>query len=877
MADQNPDKTTESPGASGMKEYRLAWWLLLGFAGSLAAGVGAWTYLARHSPWLTALSVLVVVLFAIVAFSRAFRPPAQRLWGALLILAASLYFASLSHQAGKPGRESRYLAWMTPRPPKGSADQVVAIAYPRIVPLEAPDKPGWPLSVYLWPPVLRATLTPTATVSSATSAITQTTAGRAMSYTVAFEPYDDGLLFTDQEGAPVPPQVVVRTGQSVDEPAVLYVRRAPVDVVPASVPVKVQVYGADGNPRELTTLHVRLEDAYSAWWRHFWGLVLGPTTPLLALAAALVGFGWQWWQEEQKKKWEVEQEHRRRREKRLAEVERIRLLIRQKDFLEATEKFLEVSHNIEHVWEWEKYDVLITRLADVRAELENLDWDQRVYQEGLQKLREEKLDQATKVANLILRLDPNFDAAAALQLIVQLLQDHRIDPGHAQRQVEELGDEHASAALKRVEKDGGRRVASVLKELKTDLLNRPQFHKAYFGPDRFRWQDLEILKQIRFVWPLLWSAERPPDPPAIANWLGESDTELDFNPFGPERAEMDPLLPRLFVEPPGWEQLRAAVPMIVCGAKGSGRTASRLMLTHTCTTTRLGPERTAAQADTFPVHLDLFPEGKSEEADLTCWRMLTRALAQATLDFLALNPQSFAETPFRQRRALARLFALHRHNLGDLASYLAGEGLDRAVAIHLADTIREAGRGTQPPRLTDEPGLLAMLAEARLSPFQQCYLLIEIPKEVSVHVPTAEIASGLKPLLQVMPSLAARRVYLKLFVSTEMATLLKPSPSRVETVELAWERPALREMLQWRVQQAGVPSFRAVFRRLPKGIDPSALLVQAALETEGPPRRLIQVGQDLLLEHVHRAPGDPRFTREELKAVLEKSEPESMP
>lgn len=839
----------------------------------------------------------------------------QKPWGVLLVLALALYFGSLGYQAGEPARDARYLAWATAQLPDTPENLTLAIAYPRIVPLEAPDKPGWPLSVYLWPPVLPITPAVTGMPPSATPAPIATAPARmslpvtptltptptqAMSYTVAFLPYDDGLLFTDKDGVPVAPQVMVNPGEYPGKPAVLYVRRAPMDIMPVSVPITVQVYGLDETPDDLTTLNVELEDEYHAWWRHFWDLVFGPTTPLLALAATLVGFGWQWWQEGQKRKWELEQEVRRRREERLAEIEQVRALTLQNKLREAVEKLLEVSHKVEHIWA--KDPELVARLTEVREELEGRKWCQKLYQQSLQYL-EEKPEQAEEVAQTILKLDPGFSPATDLQYTAGMLRAFQEGQDKWLDKVEDLGIDTAIATLVRISRDCGRSLQSVLAELLADLTGRAKYVEVSSQHLKRDWAGLYLLRQSPFeerlrqlakdsavsqearatarelldicqrpfVRPDLWPSERPPETPAVSAWLKESGSDLRFNPFGPERAEDDPLLPQLFVEPPGWESMKALEPTVVFGANGSGRTASRLLLAHTCTTTKLGPDRTGGQVDTFPVRLALFPEGKLDEAIVTCWKMLTRALAQATLEFLALNPQTFAETPFCQQRALARLFSLHRHYLGDMTGYLESAGLDRATAVHLASNIRRAGRGTRPPVLADEAELSATLAEARLSPFQQCYVLVEVPNEVSTRLSPEEIAPHLSLLLQMMRPLAVRGVYFKLFIPMNLKHLLETLPPQINEVELLWEAPALRQILEWRVQQAGSASFRALFRRLPQDIDPAALLVQEALKSEGPPRWLIQLGQKLLAEHIRRAPGDPRLDWEELKAVLGKS------
>ena len=730
---------------------------------------------------------------------RIFKQWRQKPWGMLLVLALFLYFGSLGYQAGKPARDACYLAWATAQLPDTPENLTLAIAYPRIVRLEAPDKPGWPLSVYLWPPVLPITPTVAGMPSSATPAVTATapaltptlvtptltpTPTQAISYTVAFLPYDDGLLFTDEKGAPVAPQVMVRPGQSPDEPAVLYVRRAPMDPVPLSVPITVSIYGLGGNPQELATLEVRSEDTYDAWRRHFLDLVLGPTTPLLALAATLVGFGWQWWQEGQKRKQAAQDE-----------IREVETLVSLRKLEEARQKLVEVTIRYgrdpglrDDLTKARKCVCLarIRRLHEIRGRVERREEAHREY-EDLQKESEK----------------------------------------------EGWTDPELIASLKEAE---------------------------------------VAIKRLPLKWPRLWPEEtQRPDLPAIVAWLKESGTDLEFNPFGAEQAEEDPLLPQLFVEPPGWELMKAPEPTVVFGADGSGRTASGLLLAHTCTTTGLGPKRIGGQVDTFPVRLTLFPEGKPDEAAVICWRMLTRALAQAALDFLALNPQTFAETPFRQQCALARLFSLHRHYLGDLAGYLEGAGLDGAIAVHLAENIQQAARGTRPPALADEAELLATLAEARLSPFQQCYVLARLPDEVSIRLSPERIVPHLGPWLQIMQPMAARKVYLKLFVPASVKPLLESLLPQVTVVELLWEALTLEQMLEWRVQQAGAASFRALFGHLPRGIDPTEHMVQAALKSEGPPRRLIQLGQELLAEHIRRTPGDHRLRWEELKAVLEKS------
>jgi len=735
------------------------------------------TLIDRQLPWMTFLAALSLAALLGLGLYKRIEPSLLQFWGALLILGFILYAVSLSYQAQGPTRDARFLTWDKPELSNNPQNQTLNIAYPRILRLEPSGKPGQPLAMYLQPSIPSASpgginLVPSMTVTLTTAAppaqtiipTSTATASQVISYTVIFVPESEGLLFTNEKDAPVVPRVIVRSDQTVDNPSVLYIHRAPLATVPRVVTTTVQVHGLGMTTDTLTTLTFELEDEYDAWWRHFLDLVLGPTTPLLALAAALVGFGWQRWQDEQKI-----------RQGQIEEIREVETLIGQKKLDEAKQKFNSVS-------------------AKYRREL------------GLREALEDTRDQIhlAEMAHIIETLASSNPPLAYQEW--RRLEQLKLNQGWAEPDL--------IAALHKVE------VA----------VSRPR----------------------RYDWPKLWPdrIERS-DSPAITHWLKESGTDLMFNPFGPDYAEAESRLPELFVEPPGWEEMLASEPMIIIGFEGSGRTASRLLLAHTCQTTRLGTDYRTARVDTFPAHLILFFEGKTDEKATVMWRGLTRALAEATLNFLALNPHTFAQTPFRQQRALARLFKIHRHALGDLNGYLVGAGLEPKIADHLADNIQQAARGTRPPALSDEAELLSILTEARLSPFQQRYLMIEISEQVSALLPPEELAAHLEPLVQIVHPLAARGIYLKLFVSTAVKRHLVPSFSsllQIRQVELSWDASRLQDLLQRRIEQAGGASLRALFHR--PMADPGGLLVAEALKGDGGPRRLIQLGQALLTENI---------------------------
>ena len=230
------------------------------------------TYLSRQLPWATAASILVLLTLPLILVLQHLRST-QWMSVLLVLLALAFYTGSLAYRAGNPTRNASYIAWTTPQVMDSTTGLSLRISHPRTVLLEAQGESRWPLSLHLWPPVLSSTPTPTT--------IKTPTVQTVLSYTVAFAPVNEGLIFTDKEGVPVPPNVQIGSGQTADKPAVLYLHRALTGAVPVSVPLTAYLYNSNGILQGKTSLEVQLEDAYSAWWRHLWGIVLGPTTPLL--------------------------------------------------------------------------------------------------------------------------------------------------------------------------------------------------------------------------------------------------------------------------------------------------------------------------------------------------------------------------------------------------------------------------------------------------------------------------------------------------------------------------------------------------------------------------------------------------------------------
>ncbi|MGQ9561859.1 MAG: hypothetical protein ACUVWA_15320 [Candidatus Oleimicrobiaceae bacterium] len=296
---------------------------LLWFLGSVlvTVAIGA---VGRYQGWrpdFIAVAMAASVAFAVLQLGRFLAPG----WfvGLLLIAFVAFYTANLAHQANVTNVEGRS-TWEFPVSavgmPKGAK---IHISYPRIIPREPTDKPGWPIYVYFWPPVPRSGTALLAAGIEQQEMPAPATAQQVLTFTVFFVPAKPEVIeFTDKGGTPVAPSIRVRWGGTQDEPAALYVRQAMAFSWDFPVPITVSVSARDEQGAELLKdaddkrLEFVLEDARSAWSRRFLSAVFGPTTPVLSFAGAIIGLGIWWWQHDKERK------ERERAEKEKEEKER---------------------------------------------------------------------------------------------------------------------------------------------------------------------------------------------------------------------------------------------------------------------------------------------------------------------------------------------------------------------------------------------------------------------------------------------------------------------------------------------------------------------------------------------------------------------------
>lgn len=800
----------------------------------------------------------------------------------LLIVALGFFLGSLLYQAWTPARQSRQQSSTTIKL-KGDPDNLIlTVVYPRVVPLESPSKSGLPLSIYLGP------------VNDAQALAS----ARAVTLTLLFVPQAGGLVFTDGKGMPVAPELTLDIRKQTDKPAGFYLHHTRVETSRISAPIEIWFLDPNKkqtNQRPVKTLPVVLEAKCEALWRHFCDLLLGPTTPLLALVASMIGFAWQWWQAEQERKWTAQQKERRTRDECISEIEHVRALGLQDRLREAVRTLIDVTNQAEHVWESELE--LVERVANVREALEEYPYRKRLYHEGLGDLCKEQWDQADEAAKLLLWMDPGLSLTKDLRHVTGMLRSFAQDMGKWVSSFNEIGPEEAVAVLLRIHSDCDDRLKPLLIDLLANLAGRAQYVQSlashmqhhlpsrhllrlsqFEGPLQKLMADRSIesdardaaskllsMRQYPSEWPPMWPmTERPPDPPAVAKWLDKAG--LLFNPFGPEQAQEDPLLPELWVQPPGWQHIKAPTPAIAFGADGSGKTAAMLLLEEMCHKASVTLTNRTRDLDTFPVRFNPLLEAPVNSARQIHLDTLSLAIARAILDFLARNPHTYGNTTHRQRTAVARLLSLHQERLGNASEYLQGAGLERRLAERLAGEITQA-TPSRPKGVTklDEAEMLLLLADARLHHFRQYYLLTDISCESLKLFEPKDLATQIRPLLALARPLATVNIHLKVALPHDLEEHIRDAPG-LECVSLTWTKAGLTKLLNTRLKAAGVESLLALcdssVRRTPS---PAERLIQAA---EGLPGNLIRKGNDLL-EKACESPGKkPKLTEVVFQSVL---------
>lgn len=813
---------------------------------------------------------------------------------ALMLIGGICYLPALIHQASQSVDDDRSLLWMTRILTDTAGSLALEVIYPEEVRLKPVDESGQPMSIWLrWAtpgfspsPASLPSITPTLPVSG-----TPTPTPTPNPYLLLIEPYDGSLVFTDKDGLPAAPRVALTPAVHAVTPSTLYVRRAPGEMA-ASVPITLSLYAPDGHLiTDTLGLSIKPEKKSKAWWRSIEDRLLGPATPLVGIAAALAAFAIEEYRGARQQQLEAkirEVQHKREQVKKacLIKIEHLRLLASQ-DPAKAAQTFYEYRQKIEIEDDWKDPDVA-ARLEDVWQEIRSSSWQPPLLEEAARHFAEAKFHDAQVIVNLVRDLDPNYSPACTLATAIgfALAEDRNA-------WLKEYGPTQVIASLRGMDHDYGdmargtlirERVAHLLgyliraehvgeidrqlgaTEHGLDLLREPECKQKL-------WQladDENISSEARDIaerllvrcrsvrWVAPWPPTRPAIPRAWNSWLGLA--EFAFNPFGPEIAELDPLLPGFAVDIT-FERIRGARPVILLGEPGSGRTAAALLLMHNCNDPPERPYESGAFPIYCPLRLDVSFQGNRR----IYLETLAQASARATVRYLAIKPNGLLELAPPRQEQLAELLVI-----------CTGSGERLARQLRQASTGAVSGRLLRAPGLLDagvrtagelsEQAWLDLLSGALPAEFSHLYALVDV-----AGVPADEAlaaAARLRPLLELSAPLAAIGIHLKLFVPQVLEPYLGDL-NGFDAVTLSWDGQDLRCVLRERIRRANDPhattgrdSLEALCDLGAQGIGVDNLLVNAATT----PRDLVRLGNRLLEIHVERAPDEPQLSLADIQA-----------
>jgi hypothetical protein len=669
-------------------------------------------------------------------------------------------------------------------------------------------------------------------------------------------PLGSGLEFTDENGASIPATALLTlaSSESAAPPSRVYVRRAPVnDLEPVALSVRVRAVDAQGASTFLSTVSadeeppvIRLESERASRWRHLLASLFtpGPLQWMFTAVAGIVGV-WQVYKDFQQR-----QEERRERtlERRRVQRERIEAI---RD-AESPERAFRAYMSLRA--EFREDDDMLAELGSVFQPA----WLPYLRQQLGRYLRAGQFDEAIawlKEFRGEWRQTVREKTLAANRTLIRVLQDPDLFPsrevlgwilegfrGVGLEAKEPIVDwlAHAQPSLGSVKdvlfRDGGAGGRYLL------LQWAERNEKVAEAFREWEWEAVPVPRRERGS-TSLWAKER-----------GESRVErrgvrklgLDFNPFGPERAEQDPLLPDLFYRlSPMWEEVTAPQPGIFVVPPGCGRSALIWMIRHESGLVGSAVERV------LPVFVPLYALSSTEELA----QVLQKSVCSALCRSLARDPYGLLGLEEAQREALIELLLRASGGLTGLVRQLHGAGLSPgdADAQLLQEALATVARSRQ-----DWDGVLDWDIP-RFHPYGLAHTFFL----VDASFRDAETGAMLLEALfdRWWPSLAPRQVVPKVFFSSEL------DPCPVTPIRVHWDDESLNGLLRHRLERSGMllqegqPALDGWIENMQ---DPDSVLIQKAA---GSPAQLIRLGNRLM----RRIGQPPLLERDEFLQMMTES------
>lgn len=601
----------------------------------------------------------------------------------------------------------------------------LTITYPEFLLLASAEKSRAPLTLQLFP-------------FSTTVTTTQPT------FIVTLSSTSDVIDFTDREGVPRVPSIVVTPTLATSAVIYLHQSTSVTSPRPPRAKISVQVHDAEGNPKFSSppNLNVILESGEDLFWSRLYEL-LGTTSIFISLVTGLMGIGWKWWEQEQKERERREQQEKERQEQERREQERKRNAIETAlDKIKSLEALLHsnVSEAARRYWEYSHATDFPWQESEVKNRLPTV-WV--------------------------------LNAPRELQNLVTL---QRAFPEQWTKTLAQIGNDAAIQSLiwawRMLDEDWQQRIRSMLVgNVEKEIQARS-------------WQ--AILKPWRQVY--FWKPGYSSTPLDVAKALGLLG--LERNPFGSARAECDELLFDTWVDVE-WASLQAPQLQTVVGKPGSGKTALALFIIRASVCAKTA----------FPIYVSGCPTEPTRRAQLD---YLARAVARTLLHFVAFYPKSFLEQDIASRSAMAHLLGMYIGVGKDLALQFQKAGLEpigegRRMHQELERLLSNTALAAPP-----EDEMLALLGAARPHGFPYTLVLVDLPDTTqndvaSVWLDLAALLQGELVYLKILGSdelkALAKNVVVQLgWLEGQLQTLLRNRLGVVGVESLAtWCAPSAQQ------------------------------------------------------------------------------------
>jgi Cdc6-like AAA superfamily ATPase len=619
-----------------------------------------------------------------------------------------------------------------------------------------------------------------------------------------------------------------------------------------STTLSLAVYNPESNTVMTQTLPspVNLESTRDAQRRRFWDLLCGPTTPLLMLASSVVVFAAREWQrrselerEDRLREQKNRREQRERKQTMLAEVEALARFRSQPQ--EALNKYWNLIDRTETKLKWKDPDV-VRRLEEVFHD--TVTTDELVKLTG-KWFSDQRDNEALRCAQLALTLSPGEDEIiiAFIRIFEYLTKERKPLVDEDAKMVAQSLDQISGICKEK----GKSRVSRLLKELgERQNWDRKILRSFGISEEDLRWLDL-------------WPTTSPAEPQYVVEWL--SMAGLAFNPFRPESAELDPQLKDYYRRGELFKHVGGRRPTLILGEAGSGKTAAALLLAHDCENPPSRPREQGA----FPVYCTLPIKATPDPSPYSYLPTIIQATARYVARYLAHCPEDFLKLSDSRKHGIAHLLSLWAKSPDLLEARVRHSApswgtsnllVRELVAIHQAISYEQEVACDE--KLASIPSLLIDALPRR---FECMYLILDLSTMSDApHI----VAKHLRHLLDLMIPMAAREVYLKFFMPVALRPYLC-NLSTCEVVTLKWNSDDLKEMINNRVSAASLRESSLTTLCGPDVPREPSIEQRLARAADGSPRRLLHLGNELIVTHVQRVSHDPLLSVEDIANVLE--------